>query len=257
MHGLTCSEACGIFPHQGLNPRLLHWQADSLPLSHQGSPVKLFLLSFTYCSFWKEFSMCSPCLKRGDLCCFPLRMEYLHKLFGILLHGRFFFSFMYSIIYLCKYGLLHIYFILWDIIQCYFILLLRLFQLWVLADGRGGGLSVSLLPSLWSPWLFSDTSHQFLFSLSQFKWGFLSFVTTGFLTALKRACRLHYMLPIFLLCQCSWLLYPGKEPILFWAVTTTSLSSVKTARGLGDGGGGGQTSHVTNLWASKGAQRGD
>ena len=28
---------------------------------------------------------------------------------------------MYSIIYLCKYGLLHIYFILWDIIQCYFI----------------------------------------------------------------------------------------------------------------------------------------
>ena len=122
MRGLTCSEACGIFPHQGLNPRLLHWQADSLPLSHQGSPVKLFLLSFTYCSFWKEFSTCSPCLKRGDLCCFPLRMEYLHKLFGILLHGRFFFSFMYLIIYLCKYGLLHIYFILWDIIQCYFIL---------------------------------------------------------------------------------------------------------------------------------------
>ena len=29
----------GIFPTQGLNP-LLHWQADSLPLSHQGSPVK-------------------------------------------------------------------------------------------------------------------------------------------------------------------------------------------------------------------------
>ena len=28
---------------------------------------------------------------------------------------------MYSIIYLCKYGLLRIYFILWDIIQCYFI----------------------------------------------------------------------------------------------------------------------------------------
>ena len=28
-----------IFPTQGLNPRLLHWQADSLPLSHKGSPV--------------------------------------------------------------------------------------------------------------------------------------------------------------------------------------------------------------------------
>ena len=27
----------GIFPTQGLNLCLLHWQADSLPLSHQGS----------------------------------------------------------------------------------------------------------------------------------------------------------------------------------------------------------------------------
>ena len=37
-HGLSCPEACGIFPDQGLNPCFLHWQADSLPLSHQGSP---------------------------------------------------------------------------------------------------------------------------------------------------------------------------------------------------------------------------
>ena len=28
----------GIFPTQGLNPCLLHWQEDSLPLSHLGSP---------------------------------------------------------------------------------------------------------------------------------------------------------------------------------------------------------------------------
>ena len=28
----------GIFLTQGSNPRLLHWQAGSLPLSHQGSP---------------------------------------------------------------------------------------------------------------------------------------------------------------------------------------------------------------------------
>ena len=34
--GLSCSSAHGIFPDQGLNPRLLHWQADSLPLSHLG-----------------------------------------------------------------------------------------------------------------------------------------------------------------------------------------------------------------------------
>ena len=31
-HGLGCSEACGIFLEQGLNPRPLHWQADSYPL---------------------------------------------------------------------------------------------------------------------------------------------------------------------------------------------------------------------------------
>ena len=28
----------GIFSTQGSSPCLLHWQVDSLPLSHQGSP---------------------------------------------------------------------------------------------------------------------------------------------------------------------------------------------------------------------------
>ena len=37
--GLSCSRACGIFPDQGSNPCLLHWQVDSLPLSHEGSPA--------------------------------------------------------------------------------------------------------------------------------------------------------------------------------------------------------------------------
>ena len=37
-HGPSCSAACGIFPDQGSNPCLLHWQADSQPLHHQGSP---------------------------------------------------------------------------------------------------------------------------------------------------------------------------------------------------------------------------
>ena len=39
-HGPSCSVACGIFPDQGSNPCHLHWQADSQPLRHQGSPVK-------------------------------------------------------------------------------------------------------------------------------------------------------------------------------------------------------------------------
>ena len=40
VHGLSCSVACGIFLDQGLNlcPHL-HWQVDSQPLCHQGSPV--------------------------------------------------------------------------------------------------------------------------------------------------------------------------------------------------------------------------
>ena len=37
--GLSCSEACGIILDQGWNPCPLHWRADSLPLSHQGSLV--------------------------------------------------------------------------------------------------------------------------------------------------------------------------------------------------------------------------
>ena len=38
-HGPSRSAACGIFPDQGSNPCALHWQADSQPLRHQGSPV--------------------------------------------------------------------------------------------------------------------------------------------------------------------------------------------------------------------------
>ena len=38
-HGPSCSAACGILPDQGSNPCRLHWQADSQPLCHQGSPI--------------------------------------------------------------------------------------------------------------------------------------------------------------------------------------------------------------------------
>ena len=39
---LSCSAACGIFLNQGSNPCLLHWQADSLPLSHQEPSLPIF-----------------------------------------------------------------------------------------------------------------------------------------------------------------------------------------------------------------------
>ena len=43
-NGLSCSTACGIFPDLGPNPCLLHWQADSLPPGHPGSPKKKMYL---------------------------------------------------------------------------------------------------------------------------------------------------------------------------------------------------------------------
>ena len=43
-HGPNCSAACGIFPDQGSNPCPLHQQADSQPLHHQGSPLKVLIL---------------------------------------------------------------------------------------------------------------------------------------------------------------------------------------------------------------------
>ena len=48
-HGPSCSVACGVFPDQGSNPCPLHWQADSQPPRHQGSPLFSFLL------VWREW----------------------------------------------------------------------------------------------------------------------------------------------------------------------------------------------------------
>ena len=61
-HGPSCSAACGIFPDQGSNPCPLHWQADSQPLHHQGSPHPFLLnrvkqwFSITWRGLLKQFS---------------------------------------------------------------------------------------------------------------------------------------------------------------------------------------------------------
>ena len=47
-HGPSCSAACGIFPDQGSNPCPLHWQTDSQPLRHQGSPLFHFLKKYLF-----------------------------------------------------------------------------------------------------------------------------------------------------------------------------------------------------------------
>ena len=38
-HKSSCSGALRVFLDKGLNLCLLHWQSDSLPLSHQGNPI--------------------------------------------------------------------------------------------------------------------------------------------------------------------------------------------------------------------------
>ena len=76
-HGPSCSVACGIFPDQGSNPCPLHWQADSQPLRHQGSPSIYFYL------FWPALGLrcCarafSSCGERVLLFFFVLLFIYL------------------------------------------------------------------------------------------------------------------------------------------------------------------------------------
>ena len=53
----------GIFLTQGLNPHLLHllhWQADSLPLSHQGSPISSS--DHWFSGWWGLFAVFCKCL---------------------------------------------------------------------------------------------------------------------------------------------------------------------------------------------------
>ena len=56
-HGLSCSAGSGIFPHQRLNPCLLHWQADSLPLSHHGSSVRGYSTHGRCLCMTREFTL--------------------------------------------------------------------------------------------------------------------------------------------------------------------------------------------------------
>ena len=58
-HRPSCSTACGIFPDQGSNPCPLHWQADSQPLRHQGSPTALI--------FYRNWTL-KFCLPGGFSC---------------------------------------------------------------------------------------------------------------------------------------------------------------------------------------------
>ena len=56
-HGPSCSAAHGIFPDEGSNPCPLHWQADSQPLCHQGSPTCLFFMYYLCEKYYKPIAV--------------------------------------------------------------------------------------------------------------------------------------------------------------------------------------------------------
>ena len=66
VHRLSCSVACRVFPVQELNLCLLHWQVDSSPPSHQGSPA----LSFNKVYFLNRKISCCLTQKELDSFCF-------------------------------------------------------------------------------------------------------------------------------------------------------------------------------------------
>ena len=88
-------------------------------------PPAPFHPPFEHCTLWREVTVHSPHRRSGELGSSALTVENLHKLFGILLHGRCISPstppFVYSVVYLCQYGLVDFYFILWVIIQHYFV----------------------------------------------------------------------------------------------------------------------------------------
>ena len=100
-HGPSCSVACGIFPDQGSNPRPLHWQADSQPLRHQGTPNLTFKslsplgpypsLSFSSNNILLTLLEKSMHFKISDfLCLFPI--SYLVHLANYFKHCRILFK---------------------------------------------------------------------------------------------------------------------------------------------------------------------
>ena len=71
-----------IFPTQGSNLQhlhLLHWQADSLPLSHKGSPHTILDLS-QKAEKWKQYKLCPKTYYAGLLFSLPLSLFVTHLL---------------------------------------------------------------------------------------------------------------------------------------------------------------------------------
>ena len=85
-HGPSCSAACGIFPDQGSNPCPLHWQADSQPLYHQGSPCLVFFFLCLFL-FTQNFLHRKPSYVNKDSLFLSVHSVYILFLFFFLISG--------------------------------------------------------------------------------------------------------------------------------------------------------------------------
>ena len=74
---------CGNFLDQGSNPWLLHWQADSLLLSHLGSPVLIVIRLLLWDGY--HTCMCAKLLQSCPTLCDPMDCS----LPGSFVHGIF------------------------------------------------------------------------------------------------------------------------------------------------------------------------
>ena len=86
----------GIFPIQGSNPSLLHWQEDSWPLSPQSNPIAWWgwTVKFPHSAFpgvggsWASFLFGVWLEKSGLLCFFPLMIYVLPDCFLLARGGE-------------------------------------------------------------------------------------------------------------------------------------------------------------------------
>ena len=87
---LSCSSACGIFLDQGLNPCTQHWQVDSYPLCHLGSPEVYFKECFSHCGKGEESQLTKTYCTRSSLNLHtPFRKANVHILPQMILHKPF------------------------------------------------------------------------------------------------------------------------------------------------------------------------
>ena len=78
--------ACGIFPDQGSNLCLLHWQVDSSLLSHQGSPLIWFLM--TQISLWPLWGK-STLVNIAEVCrSLSQKLFQINRVWKICLEGK-------------------------------------------------------------------------------------------------------------------------------------------------------------------------